>query len=95
MKMDNFLDTSVIIGYAQDEGKFVLFVKNKKENFIVCYFVLERDIPSLIKRIRVIINEVKNKLCNMYIKDIQYIISFKFVFHGWLINYLVEREKPH
>jgi hypothetical protein len=74
--MDNFLDTSVIIGYAQDEGKFVLFVKNKKENFVVCYFVLERDIPSLVKRMRIIINEVKNKL-----KDKNYEIQTKELYN--------------
>ena len=70
--MDQFLDTGIIIGYAQDEEKFVLFVKNKKEKFIVCYFVLEKDIHSLTKRMRIIINEVKNK-----IKDKDYQINKK------------------
>jgi len=70
--MDQFLDTGIIIGYAQDEEKFVLFVKNKKEKFIVCYFVLEKDIVSLTKRMRIIINEVKNK-----IKDKDYQINKK------------------
>jgi len=28
------------------------------------------------------INEVKNKRYNIYINDIQYIVFFKFVFHG-------------
>jgi len=81
MKMDNFLDTSVIIGYAQDEGKFVLFVKNKRENFVVCYFVLERDIPSLVKRMRIIINEVKNKL-----KDKNYEIQTKELYNQDLVR---------
>ncbi len=62
--MDQFLDTGIIVGYAQDEKKFVLYVKNKKEEFIVCYFVLEKDIPSLTKRMRIIINQVKNKIQN-------------------------------
>lgn len=70
--MDQFLDTGIIIGYAQDEEKFVLFVKNKKEKFIVCYFVLEKDVHSLTKRMRIIINEVKNK-----IKDKDYQINKK------------------
>jgi len=70
--MDQFLDTGIIIGYAQDEEKFVLFVKNKKEKFIVCYFVLEKDVHSLTKRMRIIINEVKNK-----IKDKNYQINKK------------------
>ena len=70
--MDQFLDTGIIIGYAQDEEKFVLFVKNKKEKFIVCYFVLEKDVHSLCKRMRIIINEVKNKL-----KDKDYQINKK------------------
>jgi len=62
--MDQFLDTGILVGYAQDEKKFVLFVKNKKEEFIVCYFVLERDIHSLTKRMRIIIDQVKNKIQN-------------------------------
>jgi len=70
--MDQFLDTGIIIGYAQDEEKSVLFVKNKKEKFIVCYFVLEKDVHSLTKRMRIIINEVKNKL-----KDKDYQINKK------------------
>ena len=73
--MDKFLDTGIIIGYAQDEEKFVLFVKNKKEEFIVCYFVLEKDIPSLVKRMRIIINETKNKL-----KDKDYQINKKEIY---------------
>lgn len=73
--MDQFLDTGIIIGYAQDEEKAVLFVKNKKEVFIVCYFVLEKDIPSLTKRMRIIINEVKNKL-----KDKDYQINKKEIY---------------
>jgi len=62
--MNKFLDTSIIIGYAHNEEKFVFFVKNKKEEFIVCYFVLDKDIPSLIKRMRIIINEVKKQAPN-------------------------------
>lgn len=62
--MNKFLDTSIIIGYAHSEEKFVFFVKNKKEEFIVCYFVLDRDLPSLIKRMRTIIDEVKKQAPN-------------------------------
>lgn len=83
--MNQFLDTGIIIGYAQDEERFVLFVKNKKEKFIVCYFVLEKDIPSLTKRMRIIINEVKNKLKNkdysinkkeLYPRDVERVKKF-------------------
>ena len=63
--MNKFLDTGIIIGYAYNEEKFVFFVKNKKGEFIVCYFVLDRDLPSLIKRTRIIINEIKKQTPNI------------------------------
>jgi len=81
MKMDNFLDTSIIIGYAQNEEKFLSFVKDKLESFIVCYFVLDRDISSLIKRMKIIINEVKNKL-----KDKNYEIQTKDLYKQDIIR---------
>ena len=59
--MNKFLDTSIIIGYANDEEKFVLFAKNKKEEFIICYYTLEREIPSIKKRLKLIIDEIKKQ----------------------------------
>lgn len=73
--MNQFLDTSIIMGYAnaisgkdslidKNSEKCVLFAKNKKSPFIVCYFSLDKDIPSLKERMRVIIRAVKTQLNN-------------------------------
>lgn len=65
MKMNKFLDTCLIISYASEgielPGKYENFVKNKNSMFYVCYFVLEKDIPSLIQRYSEIFKELKKQ----------------------------------
>ena len=59
--MNKFLDTSIIIGYANDEEKFTIFVKNKRGQFVICYYSIEKEIPSIKERIKLIINEIKKQ----------------------------------
>jgi hypothetical protein len=63
--MNNFLDTCFIIGYANagiasDYEKYEVYAKDKKDNFYVCYFVLEKEIPRLIKRYSEMFKELKS-----------------------------------
>ena len=82
-KMTNqFLDTSIIIGYSgavsdkslegneRIKSLCVQFVINKKGIFIVCYFTIDKEILSLTRRYRTVINEVKRK-----IDDVSYVIG--------------------
>ncbi|MEK6850588.1 MAG: hypothetical protein AABX85_03360 [Nanoarchaeota archaeon] len=71
---NQFLDTSVVIGYAgyiskeKLEGRdaiiklCVKFVENKKGKFLACYFTINKEINSLLKRQRIISNEIKRKI---------------------------------
>jgi len=59
--MNKFLDTSIIIGYAYDEKKFIIFVNNKKGEFVISYYSLEKEILSIKKRLKLIINEIKKQ----------------------------------
>jgi hypothetical protein len=79
---NQFLDTSIIIGYSgavsdkslegneRIKSLCVQFVINKKGIFIVCYFTIDKEILSLTRRYRTVINEVKRK-----IDDVSYVIG--------------------
>lgn len=71
---NQFLDTSVIIGYSGllsveklEGGEKIFkicadFVKNKEGKFVVCCFTIEKEIASLIVRQKVWLNEIKKKI---------------------------------
>lgn len=63
-----FLDMSVIIYYCyrtgQDiEKKVIKFVDNKGEKlFIVCYYILDENLPKWVKRMKIMFKEIKRKI---------------------------------
>jgi hypothetical protein len=66
-----FLDMCIMISYAKNNpyseiSKKVLdFVYNKKtSSFLVCYYILEINLPKWINRQKVIIKEIKRKINN-------------------------------
>lgn len=63
-----FLDMSVIIYYCyrtgQDiEKKVIKFIDNKGEKlFIVCYYILDENLPKWVKRMKIMFKEIKRKI---------------------------------
>jgi len=66
--MNWFLDMCIIIFYASrtndaKEEKTRHFVKNKnKDQYFICYYIADRNLPSWIKRQESILEELKNKI---------------------------------
>lgn len=60
----------ILIYYSsQDEGFFykktMKFLDEKKEDsFLVCFYIIERDVPKYLRRQNIIINEVLRKIIN-------------------------------
>ena len=59
-----FLDMCFIVYYASEtnnplEDKVRILVKNKKENYLVCLYILNKNLPDWIKRNKEVIFEAK------------------------------------
>lgn len=63
-----FLDMSVIVYYCYRTGqniekKVIKFVDNKGEKlFIVCYYILDENLPKWVKRMKIMFKEIKRKI---------------------------------
>ena len=68
--MRYFLDMSLIIYYCYRTGldiekKVIKFIDEKGKNlFLVCYYILNENLPKWIKRMRIIFKEIKRKINN-------------------------------
>lgn len=68
--MRYFLDMSIVIYYCYRVGldiekKVIKFVDNKGENlFIVCYYILDENLPKWIRRMKIMFKEIKRKINN-------------------------------
>jgi hypothetical protein len=68
--MRYFLDMSLIIYYCYRTGldiekKVIKFIDEKGKNlFLVCYYILDENLPKWIKRMRIIFKEIKRKINN-------------------------------
>jgi hypothetical protein len=68
--MRYFLDMSLIIHYCYRigldiEGKVIKFIDEKGENlFLVCYYIVDENLPRWIRRMRIIFKEIKKKINN-------------------------------
>lgn len=63
-----FLDMCIILYYvAQDNGyfhkkSFELISQNEGNSFLVCFYIIDKDLPKYLKRQRIIIDEVLKKI---------------------------------
>ena len=65
-----FLDMCILIYYSSQDGglfykKTVKFLDEKKQgSFLVCFYIIKRDMPKYLRRQNIIINEVLKKIKN-------------------------------
>lgn len=70
--MDWFLDMCIILFYSEGERtnslkakKVIEFVKNKgQKRFVVCFYIIENDLPKYIERQRIVTRELQRKINN-------------------------------
>ncbi len=78
MERDSFFDTSTIIHYADYSPKYEhliakrcnTYISNKKGKFLICFFVLVKEIPQVVRKRGIIHKEVFKK-----IKDKEYLLG--------------------
>lgn len=90
--MKDFLDTCIIIGYAnaglgemsldKNSKSCLEFVKNKKNDFVICYFTLEKDLVSLKRRFNILIDEAKKQNPNFIRLADNHLIFKKDILRG-------------